>query len=844
MPCPEIDELERHAAGESDEASRRTIAVHLGECPSCRAQLAEISENLGALGAVRDFLRAEAPAAGPGHIGSFRIVRELGRGGMGVVYLAEQERPRRQVALKVLRWGTTSPAARRRFEHEAETLGRLRHPGIAAIYDAGVAAVGAVGASDPVPYFAMEHVRGVRLDRHVHEHALDARSRLELLARIADAVHHAHLNGVVHRDLKPSNILIEPPTPEQDRAVRRAGTPKVLDFGVARAVDRDANETLRTSTGELLGTLPYMSPEQLGGAPDAVDARSDVYALGVIGYEMLAGRLPHDVRGKALPEAAREVRDTEAPRLGRHFPALRGDVDAIFARALAKDPERRYQSASELAADIRRFLADEPIMARPPGAAYQLTRFARRNRALVAVGAALVVVLTVAAAVSTGLALRAGRAERLARERLELAEREAAKQSAVSEFLKGMLAAADPFQEGGRAGATVAEVLDGATRELDEGRLAGEPEVEAMVRSTLADSYWGLAHYDAAETQYRASLALCESTGLAEGRIHQLDHLGLLFAERSRYAAAESLFLIQIAATGAWVDGDAGKRARWTAKAHSNLAGLRADQGRYAEAESLIAIAVGFSRELAEEGRSIHAANLRTQGGLRFYLGDFDGALAALKEAIALGREVHGPDHPLVVRDLDAVSVVLVEKGDLERAEATRRELLEMTRKSFGDDHPRVATSMANLAVVHLRKSEYAAAESLLRAAVAMNRKLVGNEHRETARFLRDLGEAIHRDGRLDEAEASYREALGITRRVLGRDHPEVAFVLINLGRARTDRKDFAGAEPILAEAYDIRRTRLGPAHPLTLRVVRMLVELYEVWNRPERAAHYRALLA
>jgi serine/threonine protein kinase len=849
MPCPEIDELERHASGVADDETSRRVAVHVLECPTCRAQLDEISENLGGLGAVRDFLRGESATTEPPtpeRIGPFRIAREVGRGGMGVVYLAEQERPRREVALKVLRPGAVSPATLRRFEHEAETLGRLRHPGIAAIYDAGVARLESRGTAEQVPYFAMEYVRGERLDRYVRSRGLDARARLGLLAQVADAVHHAHLNGIVHRDLKPGNIMVEPrQAGDGARRSQETGEPKVLDFGVARVADADRSaETLRTSTGEILGTVPYMSPEQLGGDPEAVDARSDVYALGVIGYEMLADRLPHDLRGKPLPEAARLVRDTEAPRLGRLSPALRGDIDAIFAKALEKDPHRRYQSASELAADIRRFLADEPIVARPPSAMRQVGRFARRNRALVAAGAALLVVLAVASVISTWLALRASRAERLSRERLDLAERESAKQSAVSDFLKSMLSAADPYQKGGRAETTVAEVLDRAAAELDQGRLAGEPEVETVVRSTLADTYWGLADYEAAEAQYRASLALCETAGLAEGRIYQLDHLGLLFAERSRYATAESLFRLQLAATGEWADADDEKRARWTAKAYSNLAGVSADQSRYARAESLIAIAVGLSRGLPEHDRDIHAANLRTQGGLRFYLGDNDGAQAALEEAIAVGREVNGPDHPSVVRDMDGLSVVLLEKGDLDGAERTRRELLDMSRRSFGDDHPRVASSMANLGVVHLRKSEYAAAESLLRAAVTMNRRQLGSEHRETARILRDLGETLHRDGRLDEAEAIYSESLAITRRVLGDDHPEVAMVLHPLGRARKDRKDYAGAEPLLTEALAIRRARLGPSHPLTLRIVRELVELYEAWNKPQRAAHYRAMLA
>jgi WD40 repeat protein len=324
---------------------------------------------------------ARADADLPDAIGPYRVLRKLGEGGMGVVYEAEQERPRRTVALKALRPGFLTPGALRRFEHETEFLGRLQHPGIAQIFGSGTA-----GCEDgPRPYFAMELVRGKPLTEHARDARLSAGARLELLARVADAVHHAHLYGVIHRDLKPANILVD-----------ATGQPKVLDFGVARASDSDvAPTTLSTNVGQILGTLAYMSPEQASGDPRVIDTRSDIYSLGVLLFELLTGELPYDVSSKLLPEAVRAIQEDEPRRLSSSHSALRGDVETIVRKALEKEKERRYDSAAALAADIRRFLRHEPITARPPSRLYSLGKFVRRNKAVVV--ATLLVFLSVVA---------------------------------------------------------------------------------------------------------------------------------------------------------------------------------------------------------------------------------------------------------------------------------------------------------------------------------------------------------------------------------------------------------------------------------------------------------------
>ncbi|MCA9280402.1 MAG: protein kinase, partial [Phycisphaerales bacterium] len=329
----------------------------------------------------------------PEVIGGYRVVRRLGHGGMGIVYEAEQSNPRRRVAIKVVRAGLNSAHTRRRFEHEAHVLGKLQHPGIAHIYGAGTASIAGVEA----PYFVMEFIDGLPLDQYIKRNELDLRSRLELIARVSDAVQYAHQKGVIHRDLKPANILImdAPPTTGHDtKPSDTIGQPKVLDFGVARLTDDDsAAHTLHTQPGQLIGTLAYMSPEQVSGAGADIDTRCDVYALGVIAFEVLTERLPLDLAGKTVPDIALAIRDAAPKRAGQLLPELRGEVETILSKALEKDRDQRYSSAAELAADLRRYLRDEPIIARAPTAMYQLRKFAKRNRALVVAGCIAVLAL-------------------------------------------------------------------------------------------------------------------------------------------------------------------------------------------------------------------------------------------------------------------------------------------------------------------------------------------------------------------------------------------------------------------------------------------------------------------
>ncbi|MHC4993888.1 MAG: serine/threonine protein kinase, partial [Planctomycetota bacterium] len=427
---------------------------------------------------------ADSPARMPKQIGKFHIKKLIATGGMGAVYQAVQEQPRRTVAVKLMKSGVASRSALRRFEYESQLLARLKHPGIAEVYDAGTHEA----HDGAVPYFVMEYIPGAkRITEYARDQKLSTRQRLELFVEACRAVHHGHTKGVIHRDLKPDNVLAD-----------SHGRVKIIDFGVARATDSDlAVTTLQTDLGQLIGTVQYMSPEQVEADPDDLDTRSDVYSLGVILYELLCEKLPYDVSKMKLHDATRAVRETEAIRLSTIDKALRGDIETITLKALEKNRDRRYQSALELAGDIERFLNDEPITARPPSVTYQLRTFARRNRALVTGASAVIVALLVGL---IGMSILYDRAKR-----------DAASLQAVSDFLfTQIVEAADP-EEGAEKDVKLRTVLDHASANIGD-RFADAPLVEANVRYKLGVTYANLSEPSTAERHLNRALELFVST--------------------------------------------------------------------------------------------------------------------------------------------------------------------------------------------------------------------------------------------------------------------------------------------------------------------------------------------
>lgn len=711
---------------------------------------------------------------GPRQIGPFRILAQIGEGAMGVVYSAEQDRPRRHVALKVLRPGLISPAMLRRFEHEYDFLGRLQHPGIAQVYQAGIADDG----RGPQPYFAMELVRGRRLDDYARARGLPLRERLLLVAGIADAVQHAHHRGVIHRDLKPANIL-----------VTEQGAPKILDFGVARAAHADM-QSLQTMPGEIVGTMGYMSPEQVVGDTMELDTRSDVYALGVILYELISGRLPYDLTRKSLPEAIRVIRQDDPARLSAVSRAVPADVETIVAKALEKDKLRRYVSAAELAEDIRRFLRDEPILARRPSASYQVQKFVRRHTALVGAAAAILLAIVIGAGVATAQAVRASRAE-------QVAQAQKAKAEAVTLFLTEMLTSAQPSNTRGRD-LTVREVLDTAAAKIDGGSMAAEPEVEVAVRDAVGRTYEELGLYAEAERQLRAALA--------------------------RHPP----------------DGDPLVRAGLTAR----LASILFNSGDFRAAIPLAEGALDVRRKLLGTKHPDVATSLADLGTMRHLNKELPAAESLLRESLAIRREVSPPDDPQLAVTLNNMSFVLRAKGDIKGAEAMLREALDRDRRIYGNEHPQVATRLMNLSVMLMDQRRYDAAVPLAEEAVAIRRKILGNDHPSLATAIDVLSTALWEAGRRDTVLALKREALSVAQRASGESHNDTGRQHHNLGRVLADSGQHREAAEQFRLAVESYRTAAGAQHTPTSALAGLAECLYWLGDYRGSEAAARAALA
>ncbi|MCA9284238.1 MAG: serine/threonine protein kinase, partial [Phycisphaerales bacterium] len=719
----------------------------------------------------------EVPHRTPRRVGRFAIERRLGGGAMGVVYLAWQDHPRRQVALKLMRPDRFNPAMLRRFEVEAQLLGRLQHPGIARIYDAGTCDVGE-GAT---PYVAMEYVAGVTLATWAQSHA-EPRAILSMLARVADAVEHAHRKGVIHRDLKPANIVVDP-----DDA------PRILDFGVSRAVDDDPTRRRQTAAGEFVGTLPYMSPEQIAGDPDALDTRSDVYALGVIAYELLAGRLPHDLDSTTLAEAVRLVTQDDPAPLGRLVPALRGDVETIVGKALAKEPDRRYQSAADLAADIRRWLDDEPILARPQTTGETLLRLARRNKALVAVSAAsLIAVVLFAvgmaakAVEASGQRDRAVEAERVSERRRLAAEAEAAIARSVSEFLSNMLVSADPEQSLGES-LTVRDVVDAAAAGVD-GAFPGQPSVESSVRGTLGATYRGLGLFEKAEHQLEQAARLATSAfgpddprTIAANRV-----LGMVLTDQGRFDEAESLLFDAVQR----LEAQAPQDEPALILARSDLARLRTEQGRLDEAAEMFrTTADDATRVLGPDDPATLTAlhNLATTKRIQ---GDYEGAEELTRTVLEARRRTLGPDHPQTLYSGNALAAVLQRRGKIDEAEPLYRDTLAARCRILGTDHPSTNTVRQNLATLLIENGRLGEAEPLVLEVLQSCRRSLGPRHPRTLMALNMHAYLLEDLGQLEEAERAYRDAVELASTIFDASAPEwyppqsnLASLLQRLGR-------------------------------------------------------------
>jgi eukaryotic-like serine/threonine-protein kinase len=645
--------------------------------------------------------------------GSYRLLQRLGEGGMGEVWLAEQAKPvHRRVALKIIKMGMDSAQVVARFEAERQALALMDHPAIATVFDGGSTPEGR-------PYFAMEYVKGEPITSHCDRHRLPTRERLELFIEVCEGVQHAHQKGIIHRDLKPSNVLV---TLQNDRPV-----PKIIDFGIAKATTQHLTDrTLFTELGVLVGTPEYMSPEQAELTGLDIDTRTDVYALGVLLYELLTGTLPFDrrtLRQKGLDEIRRVIREAEPPRpstrvtdggatsteaaRNRHTePArlasqLRGDLDWVTMKALEKDRTRRYDTVQGLANDVRRHLRNEPVIAGPPGVTYRAGKFVRRHRFGVTAAAALVVLL-VAFGVTMGL-----QARRIARER-DRANREAATATQVSDFLVGLFAVSDPNEARGNA-LTAREILENGAQRIDKD-LAGQPDIQAKLMATMGAAYTNLGLYDRA-------------------------------APLLQQAVTTSRRLLG--------DDDPGTLATVT-----QLANLRWYQNQPNEAERLyLEVAERRRRVLGDE----HADTLRSNDDLAsVYVVQrrLDDAERLARKTLEVQRRTLGAEHPDTFYSMNILLAVYVRQERYGEAEPLGRALVEGQRRVLGKEHPDTLTNLHNLARVYSGLNRFREAEALYMEATEARRRVLGPLHPATVLSVTGLSKVYQKERRYAEAEA------------------------------------------------------------------------------------------
>ncbi len=722
-------------------------------------------------------------AEGAGSIvGPYKLLERIGEGGMGVVYLAEQTSPiRRKVAVKILKPGMDSRQVIARFEAERQALALMDHPNIAKVLDAGATATSR-------PYFVMELVKGVPITDYCDEAHLAPRERIELLVAVCQAIQHAHQKGIIHRDIKPSNVLV---SVHDGRPV-----PKVIDFGLAKATDQRLTErTLFTRHGAIVGTLEYMSPEQAESGAVDVDTRTDIYALGVLLYELLTGTTPLE-RLRSLQagysEVLRRIREEEPPRLSARIsqseqvaaiaaqrgmePArlarlVRGELDWIAMKALEKDRVRRYATAHDLAGDLGRYLRGEPVEAGPPSASYRLRKYAGRHRAALATAAAFAAMLVSAALISIDLAVRATRSEAQAKATLGF-------------FRNKVLSAIRPegWEYGQGRDVTLRSAVDAAEPSI-AAEFAGQPRVEADIRDTLGTSYYFLGEAAAAIRQLQRAKALREA---ALGPDHD-DTLGSMDTLAVAYQAAGRI-----------------DEAIWL---HQRT----------------------YERSLARLGPE-HAGTLRSQSNLATALGLAGRSAEAVplaERVLAVRKSRLGPDHPDTLTALNNLAIAYRAVGRHDEALRMWESLVERSRAILGAEHPDTLARLNNLASASVTAGRVAAATPLLEEVVRVRRWKLGPDHPDTLLSMSNLAAADLSGGRIREAIALYEEILTARKAKLGPQHPDIAKTLASLAQADREAGRLGHAIPLLEQAVALRKAKLTPGHPDTITSLGQLGSAY-----------------
>jgi len=734
-------------------------------------------------------------------VDQYSIKRVIGEGGMGVVYEALQQSPRRTVALKMMKQGVTSKSALRRFEYEAQTLGRLRHDGIAQIYEAGTWDDGSGGR----PWFAMEYLPGAKtLTRYCKDKKYGTRERLDIFNKVCAAVQHGHAKGIIHRDLKPSNIL-----------VTSSGVPKVIDFGVARSTDSDlAVTTLQTDVGALIGTLQYMSPEQCDADPNDIDTRSDVYALGVLLYELLCDQPPYTLRHAAIHEAARIIREEEPTKPSSLDKRLRGDIETITLKALEKDRDRRYQSATALEEDIDRYLAGDPIAAKAPSAIDYLKRFARKHKAAAVSISAIFVVLVAAVIAISIFAVEAKRQREDAEFSYDLAITSAVKAKEVKDFVTTMLSSVDPATAKTMDKELMKLVLSRASESVGK-QFEHQPWVEAEIRSLIGSTYMSIGQLDEAEPHLVEALDIRRSVlrDTDPDMLDSISDMGALLYKQGK--SMEAMPYLQEALEKRL---DAlGNYDPKTLQSVSKMGDLFYQLSKWEEAMPYYAEALEGHRFIYGEEHPDTLVSIGKMGLVLNTLGRREEAIPYYEQALEGQRRTLGNEHPNTLGSIGNMGILLAQQGRLNEAMPYFREVLEIQRLVHGDEHSDTLASISNMGKLLALLGNLEEAGLYLREGLETSRRILGNEHPETLRLITNMGDLLYRQGKYDEAMVYIIEAFETERRVHGDENPDTLLAMHNVGSLLMSQDKYEEAMPYLREALEKRRQLLGDLSEDTL---------------------------
>jgi serine/threonine protein kinase len=749
----------------------------------------------------------------------FELVRKLGEGGMGQVWLAEQVSPvRRQVAIKLIKAGMYDEAVVQRFKSEQQSLAMMDHPAIAKVFDAGTTPQGQ-------PYLVMEFVPGLPITEYCDQHKLSIKDRLELFIQACEGVQHAHQKAIIHRDLKPSNILV--------LEVDGKPVPRIIDFGLAKTtVPQTSGEF--TQLGQFIGTPGYMSPEQVSPSARDIDTRTDVYTLGVVLYVLLTGLQPFETKRREKPsleEWLRQLREEEPPSPSTKVSGdkdtssatadarrteprqlisqLRGDLDWITMKALERDRARRYATPSELAADLKRFLSHEPVVARPSGAAYRIRKYIRRHRVAMSVGAGLVLVLAVFSIVQA-LQLRETTRERdHAKQERDRANQERDRATRIADFMGSMFKVPDPSEARGNS-VTAREILDRAANDIGKG-LAQDPDVQSQMLYEMASTYNNLGlHARAHELAQRALDGRKSLHGADDPKtLESMTQLGLILHVEGHDGDAENLDRRALADERRVLGSD----DPLTLETADDLATVLKTLGRYPEAEKLAREVVDSStRRLGPE----NALTLRAQnhlGSILFFAGHAADAEKVLRPALDIERRVWGPDHPETMKGLVMLAISLHHQNRFAEAEALYREGLASSERVLGTEHPSTAIAMGNLASVLGDEGHSQEALKLQRQALAIFSRTLGPDHPSTLTCELNLTRGLRSEGQLQEAEKMQREILATEIRARGPEYPDTLLAQSELAKTLFAERRYAEAEKLARESFDIQLRKFGPRH-------------------------------